>query len=181
MPVSNEAWIWIALLLVALAGSGAVGVLAVLAIVRRLERRLAVLERLPAIEAALAKIAARDEGLDLRRVEHVLIDIRDGQKRLEERLLAVAEARSRAETLPAPTAEAGASSMVDRVLSRLLALGYERVQVVTPPAELARLGTGEGWVTVEARRDGVSCKGRVHVARGLVGELEIQPAYSAFP
>jgi hypothetical protein len=163
--------------------AGAAGVFAVLLAVRRLERRLAALDRLQACESALQKLGERDQGLDLRRVEHVLIDVRDGLKRLEDRLLAVAEARpgsgggGTAALLPA----AGASALLDRVLQRLLALGYERIHVVTPATELARLHDAEGWVVVEARRDGVACKGRVHVARGLVGELEIQPAYSAFP
>jgi hypothetical protein len=183
MPPASETWTFQAAALLVVAAVGAVGILLLFAAVRRLERKLAALDRLPNLEAALAKLAERESMLDLRRTEHTLIDIRDGLKRLEERLLAVAETRMRdAQTLPAIQGGPGSGGFVsDRILARLLALGYERIQVVTPADEMAAWTDGDGWAIVEARRDGALCKGRVRVARGLVGAVELQPAYSAFP
>lgn len=188
MPAPDDASTTV--LVIAAAGAGAVVALQFVAVaaLRRLEKRLGSLDRLQGLESALQKLAEREAAIDLRRTEHVLLDVRDHLKRLEDRLLAVAESRAREsarapsdELVPA-TAGASASSVVtDRILTRLLALGYERIQIVTSAEDLALLGSTEGVVIVEARRDGALCKGRVRVARGLVGAVEVQPAYSAFP
>lgn len=179
----SETWTFQAAALLFVAAVAAVGIFLMLAAMRRLERRLAALDRLPNLEASLAKLAERESMLDLRRTEHTLIDIRDGLKRLEERILSVAESRMReTQTLPALMSGPGSGGFVsDRILARLLALGYERIQVVTPADEIAAWVDGDGWAIVEARRDGALCKGRVRVARGLVGAVELQSAYSAFP
>lgn len=162
--------------------------------VRKLEKRLGSLDRLQGLEAALQKLAEREAAIDLRRTEHTLLDVRDQLKRLEERLLAVAESRVRdtaeradladragTDLVTGPSAAASTSLVTDRILARLLALGYERIQIVTSSTDLAALAAGEGIAIVEARRDGALCKGRVRVAAGLVGAVEVQPAYSAFP
>jgi hypothetical protein len=74
-----------------------------------------------------------------------------------------------------------AGSLADRIVTRLLALGYDRITFVTPPTELA-LGTqGDLDVVVEARRDGAACKGRVLVRHGRIHDIQIQSAYAAFP
>jgi len=175
-----------------IAAAAAGGILALqivlLSGVRRLEKRLGSLDRLQGLEAALQKLAEREAAIDLRRTEHTLLDMRDQLKRLEDRLVSVVESRAR-EAAEHPGSElalnatpASATSLVtDRILARLLALGYERIQIVTSPEDLALLGASEGSAIVEARRDGALCKGRVRVARGLVGAVEVQPAYSAFP
>jgi hypothetical protein len=157
---------------------------------RRLERRLGSLDRLQGLETALQKLAEREAAIDLRRTEHTLLDVRDQLKRLEERLLAVSERGVReqserngtgTELVRVTTPASIASLVTDRILARLLALGYERIQIVTSTDDLAKLGDTDGAAIVEARRDGALCKGRVRVAHGLVGAIEVQPAYSAFP
>jgi hypothetical protein len=161
--------------------------------VARLERRLASLDRLRALEEALQKLAEREAAIDLRRTEHAVLDVREALKRLEERLLVIAERGARS-ALDRPGADlvaasggaalsgaAAASVVTDRVLARLLALGYERIRIVSSADDLARLAAAEGDAIVEARRDGALCKGRVRVAQGYVGAIEVQPAYSAFP
>ena len=60
---------------------------------RQIEEKLQRLERLDTLDAGLTQIVERHGELDLRRLEHVLLDMRDGQKRVEERLLAVVEPR----------------------------------------------------------------------------------------
>jgi hypothetical protein len=82
-----------------------------------------------------------------------------------------------------PVGVGSASALADRIVTRLLALGYERVQLVTPFAKIAELleGAGDGEVTVEARRDGAACKGKLLVKRGAIADVQLQSAYSTFP
>ena len=149
-----------------------------------LRERLASLDRLEHLERAVTRIGAERDDLDLKRLEHVLIDLRDGQRRVEDLLVAALE-RPLAVALPGVAADrtpamAGVE-LADRVVTRLLALGYERVVLVSRQEELARFVAADGDVVVEARRDGAICKGRVQVRGGRIAEIQIQPAYSAFP
>jgi hypothetical protein len=89
--------------------------------------------------------------------------------------------RRREELLPQAGVPASlGGGLADRVVSRLLALGYERITFVTPPAELDA-GRSELDIVVEARRDGAACKGRVLVRGGRIHDIQIQSAYAAFP
>jgi len=156
----------------------------------KVEKKLAPLDRLEEIQKAITKTQEEASALDLRRIEHALIDIRDGQKRVEDRTLAVLEAAQGGPRIPGALATAGAGSgaasggaLADRIVTRLLALGYERIQLVTPLAKIAELaaGTTDGEVSVEARRDGAACKGRLFVKQGAIADVQIQSAYSVFP
>ena len=174
---------WLALALVIAAAAGAVGTWMLLARVRELERLGGKLDALERLESGLAKLALERGDLDLRRIEHALLEIRDLQKRLEDALLRTMQA-ARAPAGAAPSAGEGAASLSERVVTRLLALGYERVQLVTPQAEIEELcasAAPSGDVLVEARRNGVLCKGRVSVRGGVLAEVEMQPAYAVFP
>src|SRR5437867_12009587 len=89
-----EAVLWLGLALFFAAGAAA---LAAWAVVRRLERlraELRVLETLPDLQRTLTRWLAERDDLDLRRVEHLLIDLRDGSKRVEELLLRGEERRA---------------------------------------------------------------------------------------
>ena len=160
----------------------------------KVEKKLAPLDRLEEIQKAITKTQEDTGALDLRRIEHALIDIRDGQKRVEDRMLAVLEAAQGGPRIPGALVTAGAapgsahgsnsgSALADRIVTRLLALGYERIQLVTPLAKIAELAEGktDGEVTVEARRDGAACKGRIFVKQAAIADVQIQSAYSVFP
>jgi hypothetical protein len=71
------------------------------------------------------------------------------------------------------------SLLAERTTNRLLALGYERIQVLNDADELAALEDGE--VRVEALREGVVCKGRVLVRAGHLAEVEMRTAHGMFP
>jgi hypothetical protein len=154
---------------------------------RRAEARLAQLDRLKDIQASLQLLQEQRGALDLRRLEHVLLDIRDGQKRVEDRTLAVLESARGGTRVPGalePAAAGSATALADRIVTRLLALGYERVQLVTPIARIAELAEGggrDGEISIEARRDGAACKGRILVKKGAIADVQLQSAYSAFP
>ena len=122
--------------------------------------------------------AAERDDLDLRRIEHALLEIRDGQRRLEDRLMRGVE--SGGAPLASGAGDGTPASLVERVTTRLLAQGFERVQVVTPRDELPE-GDADGAVLVEAHRDGVLYKGRVEVRAGALHDVDMKPAYSAFP
>lgn len=174
----------------ALAAAGAIvaagaTVATALVVQARAKQAAARLERLEValLDVAKALAVTRDQAreLDLRRVEHALLDLRDLARRVEDRIVVADESRRREELLPQPGQLAPlGGGLADRVVSRLLALGYERITFVTPPAELDS-GTGDHDIVVEARRDGAACKGRVLVRGGRIHDIQIQSAYAAFP
>jgi hypothetical protein len=181
---------WLVALAALLAAAGAVAAWLILGRFRRVEAGLERLAKLDDLAAHVKTLAEREDELDLRRLEHVLIDIRDGQRRVEDRILALLESRASeslqgsnagASTAVQPSGAAAGAALTDRIVTRLLALGYERITFVTPSADVARIAGEGGAITVEARRDGAACKGRVIVAGGRIEDLQIQSAYSTFP
>lgn len=183
MPLQSDPLLLV--LCVALLAAGvltAVAAWQIQARIRAAEKHLARLEDLAPLRQRVEQLAGAQPELDLRRLEHVLLDLRDAQKRTEERMLALIESGRGAAgpNLPVPAA-ASSALLAERIVTRMLSLGYERVQLVTPLSELEPLLAGEGAVTLEARRDGVSCKGRVKIKSGAIADVQMQSAYSAFP
>src|SRR5262245_44600065 len=173
-----EAVLWLGL---ALLFAGCAAALAGWAVVRRLERlrgELRALESLPEVQRTLTRHLSERDDLDLRRIEHLLIDLRDGSKRVEELLLRAEERRAQPESTLVPLAP---PALGERVVNRLLALGYERIELVTPHAELEAMNHQGGDVLVEARRDGALCKGRVRIRAGRIEAVQLQPAFPIFP
>ncbi|MEM7310543.1 MAG: hypothetical protein AAF682_27960 [Planctomycetota bacterium] len=182
---------WPQLVLVALAAVAALGACAAAVAAwtvasrgRELLDRTAVLGELEELSRSVRGLAEHRSDLDLRRVEHVLIEIRDANQRLEDVLLRHAEATREAlvkgdGSLPAATP--GSDGLGERAVNRLLALGYERIQIVTRVEKLAELTARDGEILVEARKDGVLHKGRVLVRSGRISNVELHPAYSIFP
>jgi len=174
---------WIALLALAVAAAGVFGVWTLVSRLERLEALSKRFDTLDEIRGDLKSFAKERSDLDLRRIEHVLIELRDGQRRLEDSILRATQAALK----PAPGAVASATAAPDdpaeRLIARVLAQGYERVVLVPPREELERLLASEGAheVLVEARRNGVLCKGRVLLRDGAVTDVELNPAYTLFP
>lgn len=158
---------------------------------RVIEDRLTRLDRLAEIRTLLAKMAESGGDLDLRRLEHVLIDMREGQKRLEQRLLQLAESASSASSFAESSApgarereRSSISSLTERVTNRLLAMGYERIQILSSTEELAQLldpEASDGDLLVQARRAGATCKGRVSIHGGVISGVELKSAHAMFP
>lgn len=193
IQMSSEGVGWLALALCVLVGLGIVLLYALLMRLREIEGRALELSHLAKIESKLVELAQAPADLDLRRLEHVLIDIRDGQRRVEGRMLAVLEqlqaerVHSSGEGAVSPAATgmlSGALSgphLSDRLTSRLLALGFERIEFLTPAEKLAELFEEDGDVLVEARRGGVPYKGRVVLADGAISDVQLRPSYQIFP
>jgi hypothetical protein len=171
---------WLAALLVLATSVGAVGVWVLVQRAKELGRLGGRAEALERIERSLAGLAAERQDLDLRRIEHVLLEIRDNQRRVEDALLRAVQSGPRLDRQGGRVQEPHGAGLAERVTNRLLALGYERVQLVTSPAEIESIAT-DGEVQVEARRDGVLHKGRVVVRGRSLTEVEMKPAYTVFP
>ena len=175
-----EATFALLFVLVAVALAGVALLWLIVGRLRALESRVAVLERIEDIQASLARLLQERDDLDLRRMEHLLVDLRETQERLEDALLRTVEgARARSETqaiVPHTSEDVG-----ERIVNRLLALGFERVQIVTRSEKLIELAQNGGEVLVEARRQGVLHKGRVVIRGGRISDVEVHPAYSIFP
>ncbi len=177
-----EALFWVAIGGLFVAILAAVGVWTLVARSGELKRIGVRLDTLAVLRQKLEVIASSREDLDLRRLEHVLIDVRDTQQRLEESLIRVIESRGEREgseglLMPMPSA----NGVAERVLNRLLALGYDQIHLVTGADELAELAARDGEVLIEAKKDGVLHKGRVLVRSGRLANVELNPAYSIFP
>jgi hypothetical protein len=149
---------------------------------RQIEEKLHRLERLDTLDAGLAQIVERHGELDLRRLEHVLLDMRDGQKRVEERLLAVVEAANQKhQSFTAIEKEGARGAVSDRIVNRLLALGFERIELLTQSEDLEALLKTGGDVLVEARREGALHKGRVILKDGAIADVQMRSSYEVFP
>jgi len=162
---------------------GFLGVRRLGALARRLEA-LEQLGRLEEIQEHLSRAAAERGDLDQRRLEHVLTDVRGGIKRLEASILGVLERQAtEAQTAPPAQAERSVPSLRERVVNRLLALGYSDIRVVTGSDELAELsGPGaDGSIVVEVHQGASQLKGRVLLRGGTITDVELKSFYPIFP
>lgn len=155
---------------------------------RNQEARLLPLERLDDIRNQVGRLVESGAELDLRRIEHVLIDIRDGQKRLEERFLVMAESQHSVAAQGAEPAQErmllerpSGASVAERIHNRLLAMGFERIQLLNSIDEISELLESDGAVSVEARRAGAACKGRVTLRAGTIADVDLKTTHAMFP
>lgn len=151
----------------------------------KLRRELNPVRQLEAIEQHLAKLVGDEGSPELRRVEHVLVDIRDGQKRFEERIVGLTESQGRAassgESAPQAAGFSHSAGLAERVVTRLLAMGYERIEVLSSVEEQALLLEEGGSLVVEARRGSSLHKGRVLIENGGIVDVQLRSALRAFP
>ena len=148
--------------------------------------QLDALQGLDEIAESLDEMAKGSDELGRRRLEHVLIDIRDGQKRFEERWLAQMEKHGGAGGAGGaggvmPGIDSSATSLSERITNRLLAMGFERIEVLSPIEEVDSMADGDGEVRVEARRGGVAHKGHVLLREGSIADVRLRDGYDAFP
>jgi hypothetical protein len=175
-----EAMLWLGLACGAALVAAAVGVWALVRRAERVSAQLAALDTLRELEQKLGRWLSERDDLDLRRIEHLLIDLRDGSKRVEDLFLRSQEERA-ASASSSALVPAAPLNLGERVVNRLHTLGYERIEFVTPHQELESLALHDGEIVVEARREGVLCKGRVRIRGGRIDSVQLQPAYSVFP
>jgi len=174
-----ETWLWLGVAGLVVLVACAAGLWTLVARLRKLTDYARRLDAIEDVRDQLGRLVGGTEALDLRRIEHVLVDLRDAQRRLEDALLRAVERAPRENGGTGEVPPAGA--LGERVVNRLLSLGYERVHLVTESAELDELERGDGEVLVEAHRQGALCKGRVLVRAGRITEVLVKPSYSAFP
>ena len=141
------------------------------------------------LRESLAKLASERSDIDLRRLEHVLIDQREALTRLEDSLLSTvnqamtqraAEARSAAPP-GEPVVKERADELGERIVNRLIAMGYERVHLAAERSDLEALDDERDEVPVEAHKLGVVYKGRVVLTGGRITDVDLDPPYAVFP
>ena len=81
----------------------------------------------------------------------------------------------------APAAPSGAAGVVERIQTRLLAMGYTEPVVVSAADDIASAVESGGAVVVEARRAGSVHKGRVTLDGGAIAGVELRPSHDIFP
>jgi hypothetical protein len=173
-----EAVLWLGAGVLIASGAAALGLWALARRIDRLRSELGGLAPLAEIQRLLERRLTERDDLDLRRIEHVLIDLRDGTRRLEDLYLRGEERRASSSEALVPV---GPGNLAERVINRLSAMGYERIELVTRSEELEAAATSDGDVLVEARREGALCKGRVRVRAGRIVGVQLQPAFPIFP
>ena len=99
----------------------------------------------------------------------------------DERSAELADSLVPSEGQAVPTAEASAAGLADRVSSRLVALGFEQIEILTPLEELEAFALVGGEVVVEARRAGALHKGRLFILGGGIADVHLRAAYEVFP
>lgn len=172
---------WIAVISALLLAGIAALLTQILGRLRSLEERLGTLDRLSDIRSELARLGKSGGSSDLSHLEGVLVDLRDSQRRLAERLVQLAETATREHSAGSRAPESELASGAERIVNRLLAMGYESVQIITPGELVLSAFEQGGDVLVEARREGVACKGRVRVEGGRIRDAELRSAHSMFP
>ena len=180
------------LVLVGLVGLALVVVI-LLRIARTLEEYSEQVRGMAAVQSELREAASRlvaeRSDIDLRRIEHVLLDQREALTRLEDALLSTVQQafaqRANDSAAAPPARERGpgdrADDLGERIVNRLIAMGYERVQIVTARDELEALGEERAEVGLEAKKLGVLYKGRAIVQGGRIADVDMKPPYAMFP
>jgi len=81
----------------------------------------------------------------------------------------------------APAERAGPAGVVERIQTRLLAMGYTDPVVVSTGDEISSAVESGGALVVEARRAGSVHKGRVVIDGGAIAGVELRPSHDIFP
>ena len=149
-------------------------------VLRRLEALGTDLERLDDIEDLYQRLDDLTEQVEQRRLGETLqaklTEFTEGMARLSS---AVSELQQKVGRAPAAApAEAAAPDLAGIVRRHLEREGFETVRVLSEQGEA---GGGQGRVTFEARRRGVTHKGHAVVEDGAVVDQALRSAYSTFP
>ena len=171
---------WVELATAVLAGVG-VGVLVLLyRRSERMEARLGELEALGRLEESVGGLREGMESVDLERLEHLVEDLRDTNRRIGRQLLELTEQRL-VEEEPRESARPVGAMLGERITNRLIVLGCERIELLVGAGDLERIAAEGGEVGFEARRDGAVAKGRVSVADGRLVNVDVSTSHQMFP
>ncbi len=123
-------------------------------------------QRLKALVDGLQSLGTKRVELQLQEIQEVLQEIRNGIAQWPGRESEGSPSRS-------------SPNLLDICERKLYAMGYEEVRVLSDlsgvnPLEPVR-------VVVEARKDGVACKGHLVLHGSAVTEMDLQRGYTSFP
>jgi len=146
----------------------------------RMDERLKDLEGLARLEESLGELKEGASGVDLERVEHLLEDLRDANRRIGRQLIDLTE-QSVTEPDPHEPNRPVGPLLGERITNRLIVLGCERIELLIGAGDLERIAAEGGEVGFEARRDGAMAKGRVEVSDGRLVNVDISTSHQMFP
>ena len=176
----NEAGPWF---LLSLAGLAAAGVILLFTLVKRLREisgRLEQLEGIEGLERSLSGLKEVGDSVDLERLEHLVEDLRDTNRRIGRQLVDLTEQSVTEPDLQESSRPVG-PLLGERITNRLIVLGCERIELLVGAGDLERIAAEGGEVGFEARRDGAMAKGRVEVADGRLVNVDISTSHQMFP
>jgi len=148
--------------------------------IARVDERLKDLEGLARLEETLKGLKDGATGVDLERVEHLLEDLRDANRRVGRQLIDLTE-QTVSESVSQETSRPVGPLLGERITNRLIVLGCERIELLVGSGDLERIAAEGGEVGFEARRDGALAKGRVEVADGRLVNVDISTSHQMFP
>lgn len=156
-----------------------------LAGIRALDDRLRSLdERLARLSEVFEKFRVDRIEAQLERLHEDLEDVRDATGSVRQAVVQIPAPTSQlVAAAPVPPVPLVAEDAIARVCgvveTRLLQLGYGRIQILTDLTGLA--STADVELQVEAERNGMPMKGRVTVRNGSVRDVTLQSVVQMFP
>lgn len=176
----SEAGPWLSLSIAILAAAGVITLVFLSKRLGEISERLKQLERLERLEGSLSGLKEVADSVDLERLEHLVEDLRDTNRRLGRQLLDLTEGS--ASEQPDNSKERPVGPMLaERITNRLIVLGCERIELLVGAGDLERVAAEGGEVAFEARRDGAAAKGRVQVADGRLIDVQVSTSHQMFP
>jgi hypothetical protein len=173
---------WAELVTAALAGVGIVVLIMLYKRSERLEARLGVLDALDRLEGSVEALKEGLGGVDLERLEHLVEDLRDTNRRIGRQLVELAERSVEMEPESLERVQRPVGAMLgERITNRLIFLGCERIELLVGAGDLERIAAEGGDVGFEARRDGAVAKGQVSIADGRLVDVDISTSHQMFP
>jgi len=176
----SEAGHWVLLSIAILAAAGVVILFTLAKRLREISERLEQLDRLEGLERSLSGLKEVGEAVDLERLEHLVEDLRDTNRRIGRQLVDLTEQSVTEQDLQETSRPVG-PLLGERITNRLIVLGCERIELLVGAGDLEHIAAEGGEVAFEARRDGAMAKGRVEVADGRLVNVDISTSHQMFP
>ena len=142
--------------------------------------RLKQLEGLERIEGSISALKEVADTVDLERLEHLVEDLRDTNRRIGRQLVDLTEGSVTEQSTSSQERPVG-PMLAERITNRLIVLGCERIELLVGAGDLERMAAEGGEVAFEARRDGAAAKGRVQIADGRLVDVQVSTSHQMFP
>ena len=176
----SEAGPWVLLSIAILVAAGVITLISLAKRLREISERLEQLDGLEGLERSLSGLKEVADSVDLERLEHLVEDLRDTNRRIGRQLVDLTEGSVAEPSAGAQERPVG-PMLAERITNRLIVLGCERIELLVGAGDLERVAAEGGEVGFEARRDGAAAKGRVQIADGRLVDVQVSTSHQMFP